>query len=150
MTPAASIRSFMEAKKLALVGASRSGRKFGNMVLNELTAKGYTVYPVHPGAQYIADQKCYSSLAELPESVGGVVVVVKPDQSEIVVRDAYAAGIPRVWLQQGAESASALAYCEQNGIDAISRECILMHAEPVQSIHAVHRFFRRLFGRMPK
>jgi predicted CoA-binding protein len=139
----------MAEKKLALVGASRSGQKMGNAILNELKTKGYTVYPVHPQAEYIADEKCYPSLAALPESVGGAVIVVKPDQTERVVRDAHAAGIPRVWMQRGAESANALAYCRENGIDAVSRECILMFAEPVTSIHSVHRFFRRLFGAMP-
>lgn len=149
MASAASVDAFVSQKKLALVGASRSGQKMGNAILRELGAKGYTVYPVHPEAATINGTPAFASFAELPEPVGGAIVCVKPEQTEQVVRDAKQAGIERVWLQQGAESAQAVAFCEENGIDAITKECILMFAEPVESIHKFHRFFKRLFGRMP-
>lgn len=149
MASAASVTAFVGERKLALVGASRSGQKMGNAILKELGEKGYTVHPVHPEAEYISDRKCYRSLSELPERVGGVIVVVKPDRATAVVREAADAGIPRVWLQQGAESDEALAICEQRGIDVVAKECILMFAEPVTSIHRFHRFFKRIFGRMP-
>lgn len=149
MTSAASVEAFVSQKKLAVVGASRSGQKMGNAILRELGAKGYTVYPVHPEADTINDAPAYRSFGELPEPVGGAIVCVKPEQTEGVVRDAKAAGIERVWLQQGAESPEAVAFCAENGVDAITKECILMFAEPVESIHKFHRFFKRLFGRMP-
>ena len=148
-TRAASVQAFLSQKKLAIVGASRSGQKFGNAIMNDLSARGYTLFPVHKEATMIGDRKCYPSLTELPEEVGGVIVVVKPEQTAQVVRDAHAAGIKRVWLQQGAQSDEAIAFCNENGMDVVSRECILMFAEPVESVHRFHRFFKRLFGKMP-
>ena len=149
MVTAASVEAFVSQKRLALVGASRSGSKMGNVILRELTSKGYTVYPVHPEAQTINDAPAFASLGQLPEPVGGAIVCVKPERAEQVVREAKEAGIERVWLQQGGESQEAIAFCESNGVDAITKECILMFAEPVESIHRFHRFFKRLFGRMP-
>lgn len=149
MTSAASVEGFVGQKKLAIVGASRSGEKMGNVILNELTAKGYTVYPVHPEANRIGEQTAYRSLQELPEPVGGVVISVKPERTAEIIRDAHEAGITRAWIQQGAQTDDALAACDRYGMDAVSGECILMFAEPVQSIHRFHRFFRRVFGRMP-
>ena len=95
-------------------------------------------------------EKCYPSLAALPEKAGGVLVFTQPAESEKVVRDAAAQGITRVWLQQGAQSEAAVAFCLQNGMQVVSGKCIMMFAEPVSSVHGVHRWFARIFGQLPK
>jgi uncharacterized protein len=144
-----SVRGFLAEKKLAVVGVSRNPQKFGSAVFRELSSKEYTVYPVNPNAEKIGEEKCYPSVKELPESVGGVVIVVPPAQTESVLREVAEAGINRVWIQRGAESDGAAAFCHERGIDAVTGQCILMFAEPVASFHKVHRFFHKLFGKMP-
>ncbi len=149
MEKRAVIDEFVAQPTLAIVGASRSGKKFGNMALTELSAKGYKVYPVHPQADKIDGITCYPSLKALPEKPGGVVVIVSPSQAEQIVRDAKEAGIPRVWLQQGAESKAALRYCEEQGLNVVSGECIMMFAKP-NSFHGFHRWVWGLLGKLPK
>ncbi|MFA6233991.1 MAG: CoA-binding protein [Bacteroidota bacterium] len=144
------VDEFVAQKTLALAGASRGGKKFGNSVLKELRSKGYTVHAVHPEAMEIDGTPCFSSLAALPEAVGGLVLVVKPGESEKLVREAHAAGIPRVWMQQGASSEEAIAYCRDNGIGVVHGECLLMFAEPVQGGHSFHRWLWKIFGKLPK
>jgi hypothetical protein len=143
------VTDFLSRRTLALVGMSRSGRKFGNAAYKELAAKGYTVYPVHPEAESIAGARCWPSLAALPGPVDGVVVVVPPAQTAKVVEEARAAGISRVWMQQGAESAEAIRYCDEHGISVVHHECILMFAEPLGWFHRAHRGLWRLLGRLP-
>ena len=82
--------------------------------------------------------------------VGGVIVFTPPAHTEKVVREAAAAGIKRIWIQQGAQSEEALAFCREKDLPAITRQCILMYVEPVDSIHGVHRWVKKLFGGMPK
>jgi len=149
MTSREAVDGFLAERTLALVGASRSGRKFGNAVLKALTDKGYRVLPVHRDAPDIDGHQAYPSLAELPEKVGGVIVVVPPVQAEQVVRAAAAAGIGRVWLQQGASSPAALAAADAQGLSVVDGECILMFAEPTGSFHRVHRFVWKVLGRLP-
>lgn len=144
------VEEFVAQKTLALAGASRGGKKFGNAVLKELRDKGYTVYPVHPEVKDIDGVACAPSLAALPEAVGGLVLVVKPAESEKLVREAHAAGITRVWMQQGAESAEAIAFCRDNSIDVVFGECLLMFTEPVQNVHSFHRWVWKIFGKLPK
>ena len=146
----AAVDDFVAQKTLALAGASRGGKKFGNALLKELRAKGYTVYPVNPEAKEIDGVACVPSLAALPEPVGGVVVAVKPHQTATLVREAFAAGISRVWMQQGAQSEEAIAFCRDNGIDAVHGECLLMYAGPVQGVHAFHHWLWKIFGKLPK
>jgi hypothetical protein len=143
------IADFLAQRTLALVGVSRGGRKFGNAIWKELRAKGYTVFAVHPAAAQIDGERCWPDLASLPEPVGGVVIVVRPEQTERVVADALRAGIRRVWMQQGSESPAAARFCEANGIAVVQRECVLMFAQPVTSIHRVHRWVWRVLGKLP-
>jgi predicted CoA-binding protein len=150
VTSKAVVDDFVSQKTLALVGVSRQPKKFGNYALRELTQRGYRIFPVHPAAENIEGAKCYPSLRQLPEAVGGVVVVVPPTQTENVVRDAAAAGIKRVWIQQGAGSPDAIRFCQENGISEIHGECILMFAGPVKSVHNFHRWIWRLLGKLPK
>lgn len=149
MITRATIDDFVSQRTLAVVGVSRSGKKFGNAAARELRQKGFRVVLVHPEAQSIDGERCYGSLLELPEKVGGVLVVTSPSQTEKVARDAVAAGITRIWMQQGAQSEAAIRYCEEQGVQVIHGECILMFAEPT-GVHKIHRFLRRLLGKGPR
>lgn len=150
MTSKAAVSDFFSQRNLAIVGASRKKGKFGNMALKELRAKGYHVFPVHPEAEKIEGEQCYPNLASLPEPVGAVLVVVPPAQTEQVVRDAAAAGIQRVWMQQGAESPAAIQFCKEQGLSEIHGECILMFAEPAGWFHRAHRWVWNLLGKLPQ
>jgi hypothetical protein len=149
VTAKATIESFLAKKTLALAGVSRSGKGFGNAVLGDLTGKGYEILPVHPEAETLGGVRCYPSLADLPKAVGGLVLVVPPEQTEKLVQEAREAGIARVWMQQGSESAQAISYCREHGIDAVHGECIMMFAEP-RGIHRFHRWLWGLLGKLPK
>jgi predicted CoA-binding protein len=144
------VDDFVSQRTLALVGMSRGGRKFGNAAYTELTAKGYTVLPVHPDAETIGGARCWPSLAALPGTPGGVLVVVPPARAAKVVEEAYAAGIPRVWLQQGAESPEAVRFGAEHGMRVVQGECILMFAEPAAWFHRAHRAVNRFLGKLPR
>jgi uncharacterized protein len=142
------VEQFLAQRSLGLVGVSRSGKKFGNTVLRELTRRGYRVSVVHPEAAEIDGVRCVPSVAELPDDVGGLVIVVPPEQTEKVVREAAARGVRRIWMQQGAESAAAIELCRESGIDLVHGECILMFAEPA-GIHRFHHWLWKLLGKLP-
>ena len=150
MTSKEALNDFVDQRKLAIVGVSRKNGKFGNMALRELRAKGYSLFPVHPEAETVEGERCYPSFAALPEPVEGVLVVVPQVQTEQVVRDAAAAGIRRVWMQQGAESPAAIKFCEERGLDVVHGECILMFAEPAGWFHRAHRWIWKLLGKLPR
>jgi uncharacterized protein len=148
-TSQSAVQEIIAQRTLALVGVSRSGKKFGNAILRELKAKGYRIFPVHPQAEVIDGDRCYPDLKSLPENAGAVVICVPPAQTEQVVQQAYEAGITRVWLQQGAESFAAIRFCESKEMTTVHGQCIMMYAEPVRSIHGLHRWIWRLIGKYP-
>jgi hypothetical protein len=122
----AQIEEFLALPVLAVVGASRSREKYGFKVFRDLLQKGYRVYPVNSHADEIDGHKTCRDVAGLPGDVRGLVLVVPPEQTERVVRDAHAAGIHWVWMQPGAESEEAVRYCARHGLTAIVGVCLLM------------------------
>jgi uncharacterized protein len=148
MTSATSIEAFLGNPSIAVVGVSRSGRGFGNAACRSLRKQGYRVYPVNWSAPTVDGIRCFSRLSELPERVNAVLVVVPPAQAVDVIRDAAAAGIHHVWLQQGAESPDVLRLAAELGLDVVAGECILMFARPT-GIHRAHRWLRQVTHRLP-
>ena len=150
MSTRAAIDDFLAQRSLAVVGVSRSGKKFGNAAYRELKAKGYSLVPVHPEAQELEGDRCAPGLRSLPAPVTGVLVVVPPQQAEAVVQEAADAGIRRIWLQPGAESPAAIQLAESRGCSVVAGECILMFAEPAGFGHRAHRWIRRWYGGLPR
>jgi predicted CoA-binding protein len=142
------IEQFVQDKRVAVVGASRTGKKFGNTVATELKQRGYQVFLVHPEASEIDGETCYPNLAALQGKVDSVVICVSPRQSAGVIRDAASAGITHVWLQQGAQSNDALEAAKEVGVSPVVNKCILMYAPPVKSIHGFHRTINKIFGQL--
>ena len=142
------IQEFIDGKRIALAGASRSGKKFGNAAYKELKARKYEVYLVHPEAQEIEGEPCYPNLASVPANVDGVLVCLPPSQSPTVLRQAAELGIRNVWLQQGADSPELLNLGRELNLNLVSGKCILMYAPPVRSFHRFHRGFVKLIGQL--
>lgn len=150
MTKKQAIDDFLSQKNLAILGVSRNPRKFGNAVLKGMKTKGYNIIPVHPVAEAIENEKCYKSLSEIPFPVDGAILSIKPEAVEKAVEEINAAGIKRIWMQQGSESKNAIEYCIKNGISVISGECILMFAQPMEFFHRAHRWVWGVIGKLPK
>ena len=63
MTTRASIDDFLKQRTIAVVGASRDKRKFGNTLFRELRSKGYAAIPVNPHSLIFCAIGSISSLA---------------------------------------------------------------------------------------
>lgn len=120
---------FFGGGRWAVVGVSRDRDKYGSIVHQRLKDRGEEVYPVNPTVAEVGGERCYASLADLPEGVEQIVIVVPPERTEKVVEEAAGKGIRRVWMQPGAESKSAVEYCRAHGINVVSGQCILRYMD---------------------
>jgi uncharacterized protein len=145
MPTRAMIDEFLSHHKLALVRQSPSSAIRGVKIDEELGNKGYEIEVV-----YVDESVAGPRLAGLKAPVEGVIVAVPSDECEKAVREAIEANIPRVWLQRGCESKSAIELCEQRGIPVVHGACVLMYAEPVKSIHGFHRWLWKTLGLLAK
>lgn len=137
---------FIEDKEIALAGASRDPKKFGHVVYQTLKSKGLNIYPLNPKAVTIDNDVCYQSLNDLPPHVKNLVVLLKPAETEKLVREAISKGISKVWIQQGSESAEAVKIAKEAGISVITGKCVLMYANPT-GFHKFHQRINKFFGK---
>jgi hypothetical protein len=99
------------------------------------------------GGAAIEGEPSYPTLADVPGSVGGVVVMVPPEQAADVVRGAIERGVERIWLHAGIGSScateEAVRLCRERGVEVVDGACPLMFTEPVRGFHRLHRVVAR-------
>jgi acetyl coenzyme A synthetase (ADP forming)-like protein len=95
---AASVARVLSPRSVAVVGASRNTDSVGHQVLSNLLAAGFAgpVYPVNPGAEYVASVKAYPTLLDIPGAVDLAVVAVPASSVIDVVRQCAAKGVAGV------------------------------------------------------
>lgn len=140
------IDDFISAKRIAVVGMSRSGKKFGNIVGKELKSKGYEIYPVHPEVKEIDGLTCSPDLKSLAGKVDGVWISVPSRKVTPILIEAAEIGLKNIWLQQGAWSKEVQQSIDKLDLPVITKKCILMYAQPVHSFHKFHRTIKSIFG----
>lgn len=150
MTPLISINNFLAPKKMAFVGISRNPKKFSYQVFKELSDKGFDLYPVNPNCDVIDNKKCYKSVSALPGGIVKAFVITPKKETANVVSDLADKGITNIWIQQSAETPEAIEIAKAKGVDLIYKECIMMFATPVKSIHSFHKWLWKIFGKHPK
>lgn len=145
-----SIKEFFSHKDIAVVGVSASGKGFGYTVYNKLRDSGHNVFPVNNKAEKIDGNTCYNSIKELNGKAESAVIVIPPDGTKDVVREASEAGIKNIWFQPGSESKEAVQYAKDLNLNVIEKECVIMFVEPVHGFHKFHRTITRWTGKYPK
>lgn len=119
------VQDFVNRRIWAVVGVSQDPAKYGNRIFRSLRDAGYVVYGVNPKGGELDGQPLYPSLADLPEKVEVVDIVVPPQATEQVVQEAHRLGLNRVWMQPGAESETAIAWAESRGMEVVHDACAM-------------------------
>ena len=91
----AAVRSFLEPKSVAVIGASRRRGTVGAEILRNLLTSEFegVVYAVNPNADVVQSLPAYQSVSEIPGQVELAVVVVPAEHVVGVARDCAAAGV---------------------------------------------------------
>lgn len=89
------LERMLEARSVAVVGASVKEASLGRQMLLELERGGYegAVYPVNPGYEEVAGLRCFPSVADIPEPVDLVILGVANARIEQALLDAAEAGV---------------------------------------------------------
>ena len=106
----------VQAKRIALVGASAKPDRPSHRVLQFLLDEGYEVLPINPGlaGQKLLGQTVHASLADLPTSVDLADIFRDAAYLPEVTQDVVDAGIPALWTQLGVVHGEA----ERTAVDA--------------------------------
>ena len=121
-------QAFLAKETWAVVGVSANSEKFGYKVYKALAEKWH-VYPINPKLTEIDGVHCFADLTDLPETPDVVNIITPPAITLEIVKECKVLGIKRVWMQPGAESADAIAYCRANQIDVVFQSCAMVEAK---------------------
>lgn len=152
--PLETIEDFLAQKRIAMIGASRNPKDFSAALFEELQKRGYEVIPINPKATEILGQRCFARIQDVQPPVDAALMMTSADVTDKVVSDCAEAGVRRIWMYRaggkGAVSHSAIAFCQQRGIQVVPGQCPFMFLPGAGGIHKFHGFVRKITGRYPK
>ena len=127
MTDSATLyRILMEAKTIAVVGASKNPEKDAHKIPKYLQEHGYRIIPVNPTADVILGEKAYKSLDDVKEPYD-VVDIFRPSEDVPPIVDAAIRGPAKViWMQEGIRNEAAAAKAEAAGRIVVQDACMMI------------------------
>ena len=115
----------LQAKRIALVGASAKPERPSHRVMQFLLDEGYEVFPINPGlaGQKLLGQTVYASLAALPTRVDMADIFRDAASLPEVTQEVVAAGIPAIWTQLGVVHGEAERTAVDAGLQLVADRC---------------------------
>ena len=111
---------------VAILGASRDRRKYGNKSVRAHLLQGYEVFPVNPHATEIEGLTAYPNLNSVPaKSLDRISVYLPPDVALGLLEEIQARGAAEVWFNPGSDSDELVARAEALGLPII-RACSIV------------------------
>ena len=107
------------AQVVAVVGASRDRRKFGNKAVRAFLHRGYDVIPINPEGGTIEGLVTYASVLDVSRPIEMATVYVQPAVGVRLMAEIADKGIEEVWLNPGADSARVVARARALGLNPI-------------------------------
>jgi hypothetical protein len=107
------------SKVVAVIGASKNRRKFGNRAVRAYVQQGYTVIPIHPREPEIEGLSAYASVLDVPGPIDMASFYVPPEVGELIINEVAQKQIPEVWFNPGSESDALIARARSLAIHPI-------------------------------
>jgi acetyltransferase len=118
------LKSFLEPKSVAIIGASDTPGKAGYGVMSNLLANEYAggIFPVNPKAEKIMERRVYASVKDLPEIPDVAVLVIPASATIEAFEECAEKGIKSVVIESG-----GFAEVDEQGADLENRIVEIAH-----------------------
>ncbi len=154
MVTKAAIDNFLAAKRIAVIGPSRSQKTYSRMLFRELLEHGYDVIPVNPNAEEIEGIRCFKRIGDITPAPERAVIILPEGLTEQAVLDCAAAGVKDVWLHRhvagGVSDTRAISRAGEKGVNLITGYCMIMFLPKAPLLHRFHGVLLKIIGRYPK
>jgi len=120
------IRDFLIAKTIAVVGLSVDAEKPSHYVSEYMQRHGYRIIPVNPSVETVLGEKSYKSLSDLPQKPDLVNVFRGAAVIPRIVEEMEQLGLCNLWVQLGIINVEAAERAEASGIRVVMDRCIMV------------------------
>ena len=117
-------RILARTRTIAVVGLSANWYRPSYFAAKYLQDHGYRVIPVNPNYTEVLGERCYPSVAAIPEPVDVVDGFRKPDEMIGLAREAVAKQAGVLWMQLGIRQAEAARIASEAGLDVVMDRCM--------------------------
>jgi uncharacterized protein len=136
---------------IAVVGLSRSWHRPSNFAAKYLQDHGYRVIPVNPMYDEVLGERCYPSLADIPEPVDVVDCFRAADEIPGLAEQAIAIGAKVLWTQLGIINYDAARRARGAGLEVVMDRCMkIEHARLFGGLNFVGVNTRVISSKRPK
>jgi predicted CoA-binding protein len=111
-------------RTIAVVGLSADWYRPSYFAAKYMQEHGYRIIPVNPKYPEILGERCYASLADIPEPVDMVDVFRKTDDVLPIARQAIEIGAKTLWQQLGVLNLDADRLAREAGLDSVMDRCV--------------------------
>jgi uncharacterized protein len=125
-------RLLIEAKTIAVVGASSKPDRPSHGIMRRLKAAGYRVIPVNPNESEVLGEKAFASLEDIPDKVDIVDVFRRAEMTPPIADSSVRIGARALWLQQGISNDAAAAHAAAGGLMVVMDRCIAVALSELQ------------------
>jgi predicted CoA-binding protein len=122
----AEVKALLEkSKNVAIVGISNKEDRASYQVAKWLQQHShFNLFFVNPVIDEVLGQKCFASLADIPEPIDIVDVFRKAEDCPTVLEKAIAVGAKSIWLQLGISNDDVATNGTAAGLEVVMDRCI--------------------------
>jgi predicted CoA-binding protein len=117
-------RILKNSRTIAVVGLSANWWRPSYFAAKYMQEYGYRIIPVNPMYTEVLGEKCFASLAEVPEQIDIVDCFRKSEEMPALAEQAIAMGAGCLWMQIGVANAAAAAIASHAGLDVVADRCV--------------------------
>ena len=111
---------------VAVLGASPKPDRYAYRALEMLREYGHRAIPVNPAFPEILGEKCYASIAAVPEKLDTATLYLGKARSDPLIDEILEANPRRIIFNPGAENANLAAQARERGIKVIEGCTLVM------------------------
>jgi predicted CoA-binding protein len=110
---------------VAVLGASPKPDRYAYRAMKMLADHGHRAVPVNPAFEEVLGEKCYRSIADVPDALDTVTLYLGKQRSDPLIGEIVSAKPRRIIMNPGAENEDLAAEAEAAGIE-VDYACTLV------------------------
>ena len=117
-------RILTRSRVIAVVGLSAHWHRPSYFAAKYMREHGYRIIPVNPNYPEVLGEKCYPSVAAIPDAVDIVDCFRRPGEMVPIAREAVAKAASVLWMQLGIRNDEAAQIALDAGLDVVVDHCV--------------------------